>query len=44
MVPTQVEIMEEVMQVIIGIDTHKATRTAVAVNGSEDEVPRLKIR
>jgi len=32
------------MQVIIGIDPHKATHTAVAVNGSEDEISRLKIR
>ena len=32
------------MQVIIGIDPHKASHTAVAVNGSEDEISRLKIR
>ena len=32
------------MQVIIGIDPHKATHTAVAVDGSEDEISRLKIR
>ena len=32
------------MQVIIGIDPHKATHTAVAVNGSEDEISRLKVR
>ena len=32
------------MQVIIEIDPHKATHTAVAVNGSEDEISRLKIR
>ena len=32
------------MQVIIGIDPHKATHTAVAVNGREDEISRLKIR
>ena len=32
------------MQVIIGIDPHKATHTAVAVNGSEDELSRLKVR
>ena len=32
------------MQVIIGIDPHKATHTAVAVNASEDEISRLKIR
>ena len=32
------------MQVIIGIDPHKATHTAVAVDGSEDELSRLKVR
>ena len=32
------------MQVIIGIDPHKATHTAVAVDGSEDELARLKVR
>jgi len=32
--------MEVVMQVIIGIDPHKATHTAVAVNGREDEISR----
>ncbi len=32
------------MQVIIGIDPHKATHTAVAVNSSEDELSRLKVR
>ncbi len=32
------------MQVIIGIDPHKATHTAVAVNGDEDELARLKLR
>jgi transposase len=32
------------MQVIIGIDPHKASHTAVAVNGNEDEISRLKIR
>jgi transposase len=36
--------MEVVMQVIIGIDPHKATHMAVAVNGSEDELSRLKVR
>jgi transposase len=36
--------MEVVMQVIIGIDPHKATHTAVAVNSSEDELSRLKVR
>ena len=32
------------MQVIIGIDLHKANHTVVAVNGSEDEISRLKVR
>ena len=32
--------MEDMMQVIIGIDPHKATHTAVAVDGSEDELSR----
>ena len=32
------------MQVIIGIDPHKATHTAVAVSGDEDELARLKLR
>ena len=32
------------MQVIIGIDPHKASHTAVAVDGSEDELAQLKIR
>src|SRR5258706_254132 len=32
------------MQVIIGIDPHNATHTAVAVSGDEDELGRLKIR
>jgi transposase len=36
--------MEDMMQVIIGIDPHKATHTAVAVDGSEDELSRLKVR
>ena len=36
--------MEVVMQVTIGIDPHKATHTAVAVNSSEDELSRLKVR
>jgi hypothetical protein len=32
------------MPVIIGIDPHKATHTAVAVNGSEDELSSLRVR
>ena len=32
------------MQVIIGIDPHKATHTAVAVDDSEDELARTKVR
>lgn len=32
------------MQVIIGIDPHKATHTAVAVDDSEDELSRTKVR
>ena len=32
------------MQVIIGIDPHKASHTAVAVSGDEDELARLKVR
>jgi transposase len=36
--------MEDMMQVIIGIDPHKATHTAVAVDGGEDELSRLKVR
>ena len=32
------------MQVIIGIDPHKASHTAVAVSDDEDELARLKIR
>jgi hypothetical protein len=36
--------MEELMQVIIGIDPHKASHTAVAVSGDEDELARLKVR
>ena len=32
------------MQVIIGIDPHKATHTAVAVSGDEDELARLRVR
>ena len=35
--------MEDMMQVIIGIDPHKVTHTAVAVDGSEDELSRLKV-
>jgi hypothetical protein len=31
--------MEEVMQVIIGIDPHKATHTAVAVSGERTNWP-----
>jgi hypothetical protein len=36
--------MEELMQVIIGIDPHKASHTAVAVSGDEDELARLNVR
>jgi transposase len=36
--------MEELMQVIIGIDPHKASHTAVAVSGEEYELARLKVR
>src|ERR1700712_5334737 len=32
------------MQVIIGIDPHKATHTAVAVGDEEGELARLKVR
>ena len=32
------------MQVIIGIDPHKPTHTAVAVSGDGDELARLKLR
>ena len=32
------------MHVIIGIDPHKASHTAVAVSGDEDELARLKVR
>ena len=32
------------MHVIIGIDPHKATHTAVAIGDSEDEISRLKVR
>ena len=32
------------MHVIIGIDPHKASHTAVAVSDEEDELARLKIR
>lgn len=32
------------MHVIIGIDPHKATHTAVAIGDREDEISRLKVR
>ncbi len=32
------------MTVIIGIDPHKATHTAVAISGSERELDRKKVR
>ena len=36
--------MEVVMHVIIGIDPHKATHTAVAIGDREDEISGLKVR
>jgi transposase len=36
--------LEVEVQVIIGIDPHKATHTAVAVNRDEGELSRLKVR
>ncbi len=32
------------MQVVIGIDPHKASHTAVAIDGSEDQISRVKVR
>jgi len=32
------------MQVIIGVDPHKASHTAVAISSSEDELARKKVR
>lgn len=32
------------MQVIIGVDPHKATHTAVAISDREDELGRTKVR
>ena len=32
------------MKVIIGVDPHKASHTAVAIDPSEDELSRLRIR
>jgi len=43
-VPNHQGTMEVVMLVIIGIEPHKATHTAVAIGDSEDELSRLKVR
>ncbi len=32
------------MQVIIGVDPHKASHTAVAISSGEDELARKKVR
>ena len=32
------------MTVIIGIDPHKATHTAVAIDGDEQPIARLQVR
>ena len=32
------------MKVIIGVDPHKASHTAVAIDADEDELSRLRIR
>ena len=32
------------MQVVIGIDPHKASHTAVALDGAEDQISRVKVR
>ena len=32
------------MQVIIGVDPHKASHTAVAIDGAEDELARVRVR
>ena len=32
------------MQVVIGIDPHKASHTAVAIDGSEDQISSVKVR
>ena len=32
------------MRVIIGVDPHKATHTAVAISGREEELDRKKVR
>jgi hypothetical protein len=32
------------MSVIIGVDPHKATHTAVAIDGSEAEIARARVR
>ena len=32
------------MKVIIGVDPHKATHTAVAIGAAEDELARVRVR
>ena len=32
------------MTVIIGVDPHKASHTAVAIDDSEDELNRIRVR
>ena len=41
MVPTTKEV---VMNVMIGIDPHKASHTAVAISGDEDQISTVKVR
>jgi transposase len=36
--------MEELMTVIIGVDPHKASHTAVAISGDERELASIKVR
>jgi transposase len=38
------ETLEAFMAVIIGVDPHKATHTAVAISGGEEELGRKKVR
>ena len=38
------ETMEELMTVIIGVDPHKASHTAVAIDGDESELATIKVR
>ncbi len=38
------ETTEEDMAVIIGVDPHKATHTAVAIGGDERELGNIKVR